>query len=317
MKLARTLLALGLFGIAFGYVEAAVVVYLRTICAPIRDATFHAAPNDDLFPLLQVEQLQAAGPQYVRLLWTELGRELATLVMLAAAGLAIGRSFREWLAGFMIAFGVWDIFYYVSLKLLLGWPASLGTWDILFLLPVPWVGPVIAPVLVSLSMIAAGAVVLRRESRGRPVRCGRLDWTLIVLGGPVVIAAFCWDFLNTAAGGWPNPFHWPLFALGEAMAVAGFVHALGRRGDFPSQRPADPRRVLEPLSPSPPFTGRPETIPRRRVGYVCRLPPETACPQVATPPCWLRRPSPGRISRSLGRAGVEECDFGRSNRWSG
>ena len=233
MKLTRILLALGLFGIAFGYVEAAVVAYLRTIYVPIRHATFQAVANDDLFPLLQVEHLHAAGPQYVRLLRMELGRELATLVMLAAAGLAIGRSFREWLAGFMIAFGIWDIFYYVFLKLLLGWPASLWTWDILFLLPVPWVGPVIAPVLVSLSMIVAGVVVLWRESRGRPVHCGRLHWFLIALGGLVVIAAFGWDFQNTAAGGWPNPFNWPLFTLGEAIGVAGFVHALGCRRDCP------------------------------------------------------------------------------------
>lgn len=231
MKLTRTLLALALFGIAFGYVEAAVVAYLRTIYVPIRHATFQAVANDELFPLLQVEHLQAAGPQYVRLLWTELGRELATLVMLAASGLAIGRSFREWLAGFMIAFGVWDIFYYVFLKLLLDWPASLWTWDILFLLPVPWVGPVIAPVLVSLSMIVAGVVVLWRESLGRPVRCGWLHWTLITLGGLVVIVAFCWDFQNTTAGGWPNPFNWPLFTLGEMMGVAGFVHALRCRRD--------------------------------------------------------------------------------------
>ena len=152
-------------------------------------------------------------------------------VMLAAAGLTIGRSFREWLAGFMIAFGVWDIFYYVFLKLLLDSPASLWTWDILFLLPVPWVGPVIAPVLVSLSMIVAGVVVLWRESLGRPVRCGRLHRALIVLGGLVVIAAFCWDFQNTTVGGLPNPFNWPLFTLGEAMAVAGFVHALRCRRD--------------------------------------------------------------------------------------
>ena len=36
MRLKRTFLALILFGIAFGYVEAAVVVYLRTIFVPIR-----------------------------------------------------------------------------------------------------------------------------------------------------------------------------------------------------------------------------------------------------------------------------------------
>jgi hypothetical protein len=75
MKLTRTLVALGLFAVAFGYVEAAVVAYLRTIYVPIRHATFQPVPNDDLFPLLQVEHLQAAGPQYVCLLWTELGRE--------------------------------------------------------------------------------------------------------------------------------------------------------------------------------------------------------------------------------------------------
>lgn len=144
MKLTRTLLALALFGIAFGYVEAAVVAYLRNIYTPIRHKTFPMMPHDDLFPLLQVEHLQAAGPEYVRLLWIELGRELATLVMLAATGLAIGRTFREWLAGFLICFGVWDISYYAFLKLLIGWPASFWTWDILFLLPVPWVGPVVA-----------------------------------------------------------------------------------------------------------------------------------------------------------------------------
>ncbi len=233
MRFVRIVLALVLFGISFGYVEAAVVVYLRTTYVPIRQATFQSVPNNELFPLLQVEHLQAAGPHYVRLLWTELGRELATMVMLAAAGLAIGRTFREWLAAFAIAFGVWDIFYYVFLKLLIDWPGSLWTWDILFLLPVPWVGPVIAPVLVSLSMIAAGVVVLGRESLERPVYCGAAHWALIILGGLVVIAAFCWDFPNTAAGGWPNPFNWPMFTLGEAMGAAGFVHALGCRRDCP------------------------------------------------------------------------------------
>ena len=89
--------------------------------------------------------------------------------MLAAAGLAIAGNFRQWLAGFMISFGVWDIFYYVFLRLLIGWPESLMTWDLLFLLPVPWVGPVIAPVLVSLSMIVAGGV----DPDGSKRRAGR------------------------------------------------------------------------------------------------------------------------------------------------
>jgi hypothetical protein len=179
--------------------------------------------------LLSLDQLQAAGQQYVRVFQTEMGRELATLVMLAAVGLAAGRTFREWLAGFMIAFGVWDIFYYVFLKVLIDWPASFWSWDVLFLLPVPWIGPVIAPVLVSLSMIVAGAVILWRELLGRPVRSGRLAWALIVFGGLAVVAAFCWDFRNTTAGGWPHSFNWPLFSFGEAMGIAGFLHAVSRR----------------------------------------------------------------------------------------
>ena len=227
--MARKLIALGLFGVAFGYVEAAVVVYLRTICDPLRSELFYDVCHDAVFPLPSLEQLYAAGPDYICLLQTELGRELATLVMLGTVGITIGRTFREWLAGFVIVFGVWDIFYYVFLKVLIGWPASLWTWDILFLLPVPWVAPVIAPVLVSVSMIVAGGVTLWRESRGRPVHCGRLDCALIFIGGLLVIIAFCWDFRHSAAGGWPHPFNWPLFAFGEATGMVGFVHALGRQ----------------------------------------------------------------------------------------
>lgn len=229
MRLTRIFLSLLLFGISFGCVEAAVVVYLRTIYVPLRQATFEAVEHNDLFPLLTPEDLQAAGPQYARLLLVELGREVATLVMLVAAGLAIARNFPQWLAGFMIAFGVWDIFYYVFLRLLIAWPASLMTWDILFLVPVPWVGPVIAPVLVSLSMVVAGGVILWREAKDRPIRFQRLDWAAIVLGGLTVIVAFCWDWRHTAAGGWPHPFHWPLFVLGEAIGAAGFLHALLKR----------------------------------------------------------------------------------------
>ena len=82
-------------------------------------------------------------------LFIEIGREAATMLMLAAIALAVARNTRQWTAAFAIAFGVWDIVFYACLKLLLGWPASLFTWDILFLIPVPWVGPVLAPVLIS------------------------------------------------------------------------------------------------------------------------------------------------------------------------
>jgi hypothetical protein len=203
MRLVRVLDSLVLFGMAFGYVEAAVVVYLRGLCEPLRAQYVASQPHDELFPLLTLDQLRAAGPGAMQLLRVELGRELATLVMLAAAGLAVGRSFAGWLAAFLVAFGVWDIFYYVFLKLLVGWPASLGTWDILFLIPVPWVGPVIAPVIVSVSMIAGGAAVLSGESRGRPIRFRWFHWAAICAGGVLIVVACCWDCQNTVAA--PGP----------------------------------------------------------------------------------------------------------------
>ena len=228
MKLTRVLVALVLFGVAFGYVEAAVVVYLRTIYEPLRRDALGSQPDDELFPLMTLDQLEEAGEEPTHLLLIELGREFATLMMLAVVGLAFARSFQEWLAGFMIAFGVWDIFFYVFLKLLIGWPESLWTWDILFLLPVPWVGPVISPLLVAVSMIGGGAAILWRQSRSRPIGFRWFHWPAIIGGGLIVVVAFCWDFRHTAAGGWPNPFNWPLFALGEAVGLTAFVHAFRR-----------------------------------------------------------------------------------------
>jgi hypothetical protein len=243
MRLARVLVALVLFGVGFGYVEAAVVVYLRQILEPARQEQLAGAlPSaaqprcptewaDEVFPLLSSEQLQAAGPQYVRAVVTEMGRELATLLILTAVALVAARNVREGLAAFMVAFGVWDVFYYVFLRLLLGWPQSPWTWDVLFLWPTVWAGPVISPLLVAAGMIAAGVDILWREARGRPVRFAWFPCVLILLGALILIAAFCWDYQNMSAGGWPHPFNWPLFALGMALGAAGFVHAFLAKPD--------------------------------------------------------------------------------------
>ncbi len=215
----RALTALTLFGVAFGYVEAAVVVYLRSIYDPLRARVYPGYPGE-LFPLLRPEHLPDT-----RLLAVELGREFATLLMLAAVALAVSRNRRTWLAAFGFAFGVWDIFFYVFLKLTIHWPASLLTWDILFLLPAPWAGPVLAPVLVSLAMIAAGAFVLVAESRQRPIAAGKPHWIAILTGALVIVASFLWDWRNTTAGLWPNPFNWTVFCLGMLIGAAGFAHA--------------------------------------------------------------------------------------------
>ena len=234
----RSLLALLLFGASFGYVEAAVVVYLRPLYEPLHQRLYPSYQSDQLFPLLTAEQLEAAGPEPKQCLQVELGREAATLLMLVAAGLAVGRNFHQWFAGFVVAFGVWDIFYYAFLKLLLDWPGSLMDWDLLFLLPVPWAGPVLSPVIVSLSMIWAGALLLRKETTARPIRPSALDWSAIVAGGLIIIVAFCWDFRNLMQGGEPNPFNWPLFGAGEALGLTGFVHSLWKKHNGPGGKTA-------------------------------------------------------------------------------
>ena len=232
----RTLTALVLFGVSFGYVEAAIVVYLRAIYEPMREAVIPDSIPHELFPLLRFDQLEAQGDEHVHRLLTELGREAATLLMIAAAALAVARNFHQWFAAFVFVFGVWDIFYYVFLKVLIDWPESMLTWDILFLLPVPWTGPVWAPVLVAVSMVVAGGMVLWRDDLDRPIRLRPADWTMVVLGGVLIVTAFCWDYRNVATGGWPNPFNWPLYAVGEATGLIGFIRALRRSGtgDTPS-----------------------------------------------------------------------------------
>jgi hypothetical protein len=227
----RTVAVLTLFGVSFACVESAVVVYLRALYEPFRLRALAPAPNvDEVFPLLTAEQVRQAGPQVVRTTLVELGREFSTLVMLAAVGFLGGWTFRQWLAGFMIAFGVWDIFYYVFLRLFLGWPASLLTWDILFFLPVPWTGPVISPVIVAGTMIVLGVLILRREAIGRPVRFNAISLAILIAGALIIIVAFCWDYANILAGGRPTWFNWPLFLAGEGIAVAGFNWAFRNRG---------------------------------------------------------------------------------------
>lgn len=223
-RMRRIIAALFLFGISFGYVEAAVVVYLRAIYDPVREHLHPGRKPHDLFPLISPQQLADAGPENPRRLAIEIGREAATMAMLAGIALACGRTFYESVAAF--AFGVWDIAFYGFLRVMIHWPDSLSTWDILFLIPLPWIGPVWAPVLVASTMIVCGLIALRRGGLPIPGR----SWLGIAGGAAVIVLAFVWDFRNIAAGGLPNRFHWPLFFAGEAIGLAAFTAALRNRG---------------------------------------------------------------------------------------
>jgi hypothetical protein len=218
-------LSILLFGIAFGYLEAAVVSYLRALHEPARQRFYPGRPPGELFPLLTIEQAQAAGPEQRKTLIIEIGREAATLVMLATIALAVADNAGQLAAAFAIAFGTWDIAFYAFLKLLLDWPSSLLTWDILFLIPIPWVGPVLAPVIVSASMIAAGLWHLRREASGERMQLGRLQWVGIVLGAFVIVTSFTLDHRNIMTGGMPRPFSWAIFGWGMAIGVLSYASA--------------------------------------------------------------------------------------------
>jgi hypothetical protein len=202
------------WSVAFAYVESAVVEYLRAIYSPLNSGGFG-------FPLLTLQELEMMGPEHTTRVLIECARELATLVMLAAVGIIAGRNRREAFAHFMIAFGVWDIAFYVWLKVLLGWPESIMTWDLLFLVPVPWVSPVLAPVIISVAMVAAGLTILFYESKEKPLYSSWKNWVLLVGGGVIVIVSCCWDYRNIMAGGLPNPFNWPLFVIG--LGLSGFT----------------------------------------------------------------------------------------------
>jgi hypothetical protein len=156
----RQLAILGIFGIAFGFAEASVVIYLRaaagflpgymgTLSDVIRQATS------------TYQQIQAANniPQS---LWTvEFFREIATMVILASVALLSGKKFKEQCAMFLWAFAFWDIFYYVGLWLTVRWPSSLTTSDVLFLIPVPWIAQVWFPCVIS--VLALLAIVINRK----------------------------------------------------------------------------------------------------------------------------------------------------------
>ncbi len=202
-----------IFAMAMAWVESAVVYYLRTMINRIEPYQ----PN----PLPIIGGL---GP-------AEMVRELATMVMLLMVGILAGRNWRSRLGYSAIAFGVWDIFYYVFLKVMCGWPHSLLDWDILFLLPLPWWGPVLAPVLIALLMILWGTVVSSWPIER--ARDGWKAWALNFSGVALALYLFMVDSIRVAHGGvdalrnvLPQSFNWPLFCVALVLMAAPIVQLL-------------------------------------------------------------------------------------------
>ncbi len=213
--LQRLLIAVA-FSIAFGYIEAAVVVYLR--------ALFH--PDGFTFPM----EVFDATPRARRLMLTEVGREVATLVLILTGAWLFGNLRQERIAYFLIIFAVWDIFYYVWLKVLLDWPATLMDWDILFLIPMAWASPVLYPVLVSLAMFAFATAILYRCAHGRPLTATYTDWLGWAASLLVIVVSFCLGGTHMTEPDYAQYFHWPLFAGGFALGIIFCARSLRGRG---------------------------------------------------------------------------------------
>jgi hypothetical protein len=194
------------FALAMAWVESSLVFYLRSMM--------------DRIEPYQSDPLPVIGGFAA----VELPREFATLVMLFAVGWLAGRTWRARFGYAAIAFGVWDIFYYVFLKFICGWPHSLLEWDVLFLLPLPWWGPVLAPVLISLLMIAWGTLASQCEWSAHPARFNWQVWILTVAGMALALYLFMADTLAAAHRNGeairtvlPEKFNWPLFGLALAL----------------------------------------------------------------------------------------------------
>jgi len=208
-----------------GFLETVVVVYMREILYP----------GGFAFPL---------SPIPVNLAFTELLREVATIIMLVTIGIIAAKKFSTRFAWFLYCFAVWDIFYYLFLKLLLGWPESLMTWDVLFLIPTTWTGPVLSPVIVALTMVLLSMVILTEANREKQTGINRWEWAGLIGGSLVLIFGFIFDYsqhmlihfsigemlqvknpevLEVATNYIPHRFPWWIFGIGEVIILVTIV----------------------------------------------------------------------------------------------
>jgi len=219
---------LTIFAIAMGFLETAVVIYIRNL--------FY--PTGFNFPLVGF-----LDPSFLNIEWL---REFATIVMLVTIAMLTAKKFKERFAYFLYAFAIWDIFYYVFLKLTLNWPASsILTPDLLFLIPWPWVGPVLAPCLVSIMFIILAFIIINSEDEGASKNINAKEWILMITGAFLVLYTWLYDygriitngkflkdffllsnnqeFINIVSNYYPGSYKWFIFILGYIIAAAGIV----------------------------------------------------------------------------------------------
>lgn len=168
-------IALFVFALAMGTLEAIVVVYVRELYYP----------NGFAFPLKTL-------PKWIVAI--EIIRELSTLFMLGSVAWIAGKNWLKRLSVFLFLFGIWDIVYYIALKVFLNWPDSFFTWDILFLIPITWVGPVLAPLVCSGLMILMALLFDYYQYKSRLHQLTITELLLLFAGSAVIFISFTIDF---------------------------------------------------------------------------------------------------------------------------
>jgi len=154
--------ALSAFALAFGFVEATVVVYLRAAMGLLPG--YAGTLADVRRSSVAYQQIQSIRHLPQSLVVIEVIREAATMIMLVCVAMLASSRTRERLASFLWAFAVWDIAYYAGLWATVGWPGSFKALDVLFLIPVPWIAQVWFPLLVSTLTLLA-LVLARSRTR--------------------------------------------------------------------------------------------------------------------------------------------------------
>ncbi len=205
MSIAKQLFWLIVWAVAFAYIEASVVVYLREIYYP----------DGFAFPVVIAE---------TRMVITELFRELATLIIMWATASLVYARLQSRMAAFMVIFGIWDIFYYLFLKIVLDWPETLNSLDILFLIPLPWVGPVWAPIVVSIGLIYAGISILLQNNEGHFLDFGSKFILLELIAGIIIIVSFLIPGYAVISESIPSYFPQYLFWAGFIMGLGAFLY---------------------------------------------------------------------------------------------
>ncbi|MBN2424440.1 MAG: hypothetical protein JXR46_05620 [Calditrichaceae bacterium] len=202
---------LSLFSVAMAYLESAVVVYLRFIYYPETfDLSVFKIPPE--------------------ILTIEIGREAATLVMLVALAWIAAREFKTRFAGFIFCFGVWDLFYYIWLKVFINWPEYWLEWDILFLIPTAWLAPWLVPVIISIFMIICSTLVFIFPERFEKYIFNLYEWLIVLASMLIILYTFLYQTGRFINGQIPETYPWLLFIIGVLLAISLVVRRIVSSG---------------------------------------------------------------------------------------